>query len=219
MPSSSSSNIIPIVDYKKPFNVDLGSITEYFTSVLASDGNLDRGALKNGSRLFKDHFIHNINITRDYLHMIININRPADILEATCECVAGKGERAACKHLAALCFALLDYDQNKLYEACTQRLQQWHQPTRKSSNPVKVLDINFISVKHDKNEEEKPQYLHFLETDVHVPEATTTLRQLLVKYNQQSIAAASFLLPQPNLASFIPLPARVITERLKKREM
>ncbi|CAF4847063.1 unnamed protein product [Rotaria sp. Silwood2] len=72
MPSSSSSNIIPIVDYKKPFNVDLGSITEYFTSVLASDGNLDRGALKNGSRLFKDHFIHNINITRDYVKRTIS---------------------------------------------------------------------------------------------------------------------------------------------------
>ncbi|CAF4333891.1 unnamed protein product, partial [Adineta steineri] len=58
--------------------------------------------------------------------MIINTNRPADILEGTCECVAGNGPRAACKHSAALSFALLNYDQNKLYEAYTQRLQQWH---------------------------------------------------------------------------------------------
>ena len=66
MSSSSSSDVISIVDYKKPFNVDLGSITEYFSSVLASDGNLDRGALKNGNLLFKDHFVYNITITRDY---------------------------------------------------------------------------------------------------------------------------------------------------------
>ena len=76
--------------------------------------------------------------------MIINISQPADILEATCQCVAGKSARAACKHLAALCFALLDYDQNKLYEACTQRLQQWHQPTRRSPKPMNLLDINLL---------------------------------------------------------------------------
>jgi hypothetical protein len=146
------------------------------------------------------------------LQLIINTNRPADILEATCQCVAGRGSRAACKHLAALCFALLDYDNNKLYEACTQRLQQWHHPTRKSSNPVNLLDITFTCLKHNKTEEVKPKYLQFLQTDVHVPEATTTLRQLLVKYNQQSTAAASLLLPQPSITCFIPLPARVITE-------
>ena len=146
------------------------------------------------------------------MQLIINTNRPADILEATCQCVAGQGRRAACKHIAALCFALLDYDQNKLYEACTQRLQQWHQPTRKSTNPVNLLDINFTCLKHSKAEENKPKYLQFLQTDIHVPEATTTLRQLLVKYNQQSTAAASILLPQPALIRFIPLPARVISE-------
>jgi len=63
----SSSHVLSIVDYKKPFNIDLGSITDYFSTVLASDGNLDRGALKNGNLLFKDHFIYNITITRDYI--------------------------------------------------------------------------------------------------------------------------------------------------------
>jgi len=115
-------------------------------------------------------------------------------LEGTCQCVAGNGLRAACKHLTALCFALLDYDHRKLYEACTQRLQQWHHPTRKSSNPVNLLDINFFSLKHNKAEQRQPKYLKFLQTDVHVPEAITTLCQLLVKYKQQSTAAASIRL-------------------------
>ena len=57
------------------------------------------------------------------------------MLEGSCQCVAGSGDFAACKHVAALCFALLDYDNNKLYESCTQRLQHGHQSMRKSSNP------------------------------------------------------------------------------------
>ncbi|CAF5057136.1 unnamed protein product [Rotaria sp. Silwood1] len=146
------------------------------------------------------------------VQLLINTNRPSDILEGTCECVAGSGRYAACKHLAALCFALLDYDRNKLYEACTQRLQQWHHPTRKSSNPVNISEIKFFALKHNKDEENKPKYLQFLQTDVHIPEATTTLCRLLVKYNQQSTAAASILLPRSNSIRFIPLPARVVTE-------
>jgi hypothetical protein len=69
---SSSSHIISIIDYKRPFNIDIGSITEYFSSVLASDGNLNRGALKNGNLLFKNHFIHNITIVRDYTKRTIS---------------------------------------------------------------------------------------------------------------------------------------------------
>ncbi|CAF5138744.1 unnamed protein product, partial [Rotaria sp. Silwood1] len=138
--------------------------------------------------------------------------KPADILQSTCQCVAGKGERAACKHVAALCFALLDYDENKLYEACTERLQQWHQPTRKSSKPMNILHIKFTSLRHNKEEEDKPKYLKFLESDIHIPEATTTLRQLLIKYNQQSTAVGSILLPRHVTDSRIPLPARVINQ-------
>ena len=69
---SSPSHIISIIDYKRPFNIDIGSITEYFSSVLASDGNLNRGALKNGNLLFKNHFVHNITIDRDYTKRIVS---------------------------------------------------------------------------------------------------------------------------------------------------
>ncbi|CAF3438753.1 unnamed protein product [Rotaria sp. Silwood2] len=232
MTTSLLSNPISIVNYRRAFNIDLGSITEYFSSVLATDGNLDRGALKNGNLLFKDHFIHSINIYKHYakrtisakcraqmkksttynLNLIINTNNPADILEGICECVAGSGQRSACKHLAALCFALLDYDQNKLYEACTERLQEWHQPTRRSTNPIPLLDIRFTCLQHNRVEEKKSKYWKFLEEYSYVPAATTTLRRLLLKYDQQSNAAACFLLPQQTTTSFITLPARVVDQ-------
>ncbi|CAF3710264.1 unnamed protein product [Rotaria socialis] len=142
--------------------------------------------------------------------MIVNTNRPADILESTCECVAGNGPRAECKHLAALSFALVDYDQNKLYEACTQRLQQWHQPTRKSSNPVPLLNIRFTRLHHNRNEEKNLKYSKFLANYTYVPKVSTTLNQRLIKYDQQSSAATFFLLPGEDKISFINLPARII---------
>lgn len=78
----SSTHIFSIVDYKKPFNIDLGSITDYFSTVLASDGSLDRGALKNGNLLFKDHFIYNISITRDYIKRNISAKCRAQMKKA-----------------------------------------------------------------------------------------------------------------------------------------
>ncbi|CAM4988010.1 unnamed protein product, partial [Rotaria socialis] len=148
------------------------------------------------------------------LKLVINSNRPADILQGACECVAGNGPRAACKHLAALCFALLEYDEKKLYDACTQRLQQWHQPTRRSSNPVTLLDINFSCLQHDKTQQQKPNYLQFLNNYTYVPGATDCLHQLLVKYKQHSSVAASFLFVQETSPSFIPLPARIVAQDL-----
>jgi hypothetical protein len=76
-------DVVSIIDYKRPFNVDLGSITEYFSSVLASDGNLDRGALRNGNLLFKDHFIHNITIVRQYVKRIISAKCRAQMKKST----------------------------------------------------------------------------------------------------------------------------------------
>ena len=146
------------------------------------------------------------------MNLIINTNRPADILEGTCECVARYGPRAACKHLAAICFALADYDQNKLYEAVTQRLQQWHQPTRKSLNPVPLLYIRFTCLHHNRSEEKNSKYSQFLANYAYVPKASTTLNQLLIKYDQQSTAAAYFLLPRQDKNPFINLPARVAGE-------
>ncbi|CAF3367284.1 unnamed protein product [Rotaria socialis] len=128
------------------------------------------------------------------MKLILNSNRPADIIQATCECVAGHGPRAACKHLAALCFGLLDYDDKKLYDACTQRLQEWHQPTRRSTNPVPLSSIDFGCLQHDTTEQQTPQYAKFLKDYIYVSGAQRALHQLLIKYNQDLNIAASFFL-------------------------
>lgn len=83
MSTSPSITPISIINYKRPFNIDLGSITEYFCSVLASDGNHDRGALKNGNLLFKDHFVHSINIYKQYTKRTISGKCRAQMKKAT----------------------------------------------------------------------------------------------------------------------------------------
>ncbi len=71
MRSSSTSSSTSIIDYRRAFNVDIGSITEYFSTVLASNGQLNRGALRNGNLLFQDYFLHNIAISRQYVKLTI----------------------------------------------------------------------------------------------------------------------------------------------------
>ena len=83
MATSSNDNAISIISYKRPFNIDLGSITDYFSSVLASDGSHDRGALKNGSLLFKDHFVHSITIWKQYTKRTISAKCRAQMKKAT----------------------------------------------------------------------------------------------------------------------------------------
>jgi hypothetical protein len=82
MASSSSSSFISIVDYRRPLNIDVGSVTEYFCSVLASDGSLDRGALRNGNLLFKNHFVHTIAISRRFIEITVTAKCRAQMKKA-----------------------------------------------------------------------------------------------------------------------------------------
>ena len=79
---ATSSSSLSIVDYKRPFNVDASSITEYFCSVLASDGRSDRGALRNGNLLFKNHFVHSIGVSRRFIEITITAKCRAQMKKA-----------------------------------------------------------------------------------------------------------------------------------------
>ncbi|CAF1333865.1 unnamed protein product [Rotaria sp. Silwood1] len=66
-----------------------------------------------------------------------------------------------------------------------------------------------MCLKQYQAEEDKPKYLQLLQTDMSLPEASTSLRQLLLKYNLESTAAGIIVLPKPTLTHFIPIPARI----------
>ena len=60
---------------------------------------------------------------------------------AECECVAGKGPTASCKHIAALCEDFSRKRQLPSYLTCTDRLQTWNQPRPRKLQPIPVESL------------------------------------------------------------------------------
>ena len=68
-----------------------------------------------------------------------------DITSASCDCPAGKGPSASCKHVGALCYALVEFcASGKVPEflTCTDRLQQWNKPRPKKIDPIPVAEFS-----------------------------------------------------------------------------
>lgn len=66
----------------------------------------------------------------------ISISDIGEVQMSECECTAGSGAHAACKHLAAMAFLTIECVHAgvmKIKKASTERLQTFHQPSRWSS--------------------------------------------------------------------------------------
>ncbi|CAH1647567.1 unnamed protein product [Spodoptera littoralis] len=72
--------------------------------------------------------------------IVLNINGNPEA--SHCECPAGSGTNALCKHVAVLLFGIKNMVREKnllLQEVCTQKLQQFHVPKKLyTGTPVKV---------------------------------------------------------------------------------
>lgn len=65
-----------------------------------------------------------------------------------CECAAGKGPKAVCKHVACACYAILrikEYSEWRVMKTPTDTKQKWHEPKKKkrSSSAKKAEAISF----------------------------------------------------------------------------
>ena len=63
---------------------------------------------------------------------------------AECGCPAGRGPRASCKHIAALCYALEEFARLKqlpTFHTCTDKLQTWNQPRPRKLQPMPVENL------------------------------------------------------------------------------
>ncbi|CAH2084538.1 unnamed protein product [Euphydryas editha] len=72
----------------------------------------------------------------------IKLNKEGPPEESHCECPAGSGVNATCKHIAVLLYAVENMAQQKciiLSEVCTQQLQKWNCPSKKyTGTPIKA---------------------------------------------------------------------------------
>ncbi|XP_063436783.1 uncharacterized protein LOC134718219 [Mytilus trossulus] len=72
------------------------------------------------------------------------INKELTIMEAKCECAAGMGPTAHCKHVCAVLFGMTQFScfkELRTEETCTQRLQTFHQCKPFSGSPIKAQKL------------------------------------------------------------------------------
>jgi len=72
----------------------------------------------------------------------ISVDMHGVVLQAQCECSAGSGPNAHCKHVAVTLYALTQVKQGIFTkETCTQQLQTFHQAKAYTGSPVKMQDL------------------------------------------------------------------------------
>ena len=74
-------------------------------------------------------------------------SRSYEIDGAECECAAGKGPKASCKHIAALCYALEDFSRRRQlpsYLTSIDKLQTWNQPRPRKLQPIPVESLRTV---------------------------------------------------------------------------
>ena len=82
----------------------------------------------------------------------ISIEDNGQINETQCECAAGMGPTAHCKHVQVILLAVVDFSSGKqpnMELTCTEKIQSFHRPKRlHSGSPVKAADLDV----HNKTE-------------------------------------------------------------------
>ena len=143
-----------------------GQLVTYFVCRTVADG-LPAGDFKSMNKsakyLFDCGHVQNIQIGQSTGYTLVRANclpemkkdrvykvflslekTSWDIATAECGCPAGKGPNASCKHVGALCYALVEFFKSgKLpdFLTCTQRLQEWNKPRPRKVEPIPVLNL------------------------------------------------------------------------------
>ena len=72
--------------------------------------------------------------------MDIRLDRHHVVVECQCQCAAGMGPEAHCKHVAVTLYAITQADKGTM-ETCTQVLQTFHQAKKYTGSPVKMNEL------------------------------------------------------------------------------
>lgn len=149
MPKFSLSNII---SYFVTRTVNDGKAASDFKSINQSAENLFRcGHVQGLCIVYKDEYYWikadcRPEMKKDKMYkMVMSMCTGSwDINSAFCGCPAGKGPRASCKHIGALCYALANFcslGQLTEFVTCTDVLQQWNKPCPKKQDPITVDEL------------------------------------------------------------------------------
>lgn len=74
----------------------------------------------------------------------VSLTSTGVVADCQCECAAGMGPSAHCKHVRCVLIGLLDFAQQGKFltvQTCTQELQSFHRPKQHTGSPVKARDL------------------------------------------------------------------------------
>lgn len=149
-----AGNFNQLVEGTKVPPITTDHIKGYFQLRAASDSHSmgDQKALAKGKLLLESLNVHACSIRPDnadvYFSGIVHasmkksvaynvkmkVQWSGEIINTECECAAGQGPYATCKHLAALALMLENFHGNKVLmvrQTCTENLQTFHHPKKK----------------------------------------------------------------------------------------
>ena len=91
-------------------------------------------------------------------HVHVVLDDEGAVVQANCECTAGGGSRARCKHVATCMYGLESLARTKnmrLEATCTQAAQIWHAPRKgvATAPPTKAVNIDYKTHKIGEEEE------------------------------------------------------------------
>lgn len=136
--------------------ISMTSINEWFTARQAT------ASLKKGRQLFHEKFLKctetfkmtnmvyiksmcSAQTSKNVDYLVQTLVHKKDIIQASCQCAAGAGLNAACKHLAALFYCIEHYQGcGIVHEAIsrTNTAQQWKMPPKgKKPDPMTSFEI------------------------------------------------------------------------------
>ena len=144
----------------------LSNVINYFVIRTASDGKAAddfKSINKSAENLFHCGHVQALLVTstgeywwvkadcrpemkKDKLYkMIMSLCKGSwDINSAICGCPAGKGPSASCKHIGALCYALVNFCSSGHlpdFITCTDLMQEWNKPCPKKHKPITVDEL------------------------------------------------------------------------------
>ena len=136
-------------------------------------------------------------------------NKMGEVMSAQCTCKAGANEY--CKHVGALLHAILDFSESDLKQiptniSCTEKPQQWHKPTQRTSSvPILFKDILMIKHDYDADKRQKTDKRIQRKNDKEANSSCPSFAQRVTREQVMDLCKALKTLPKESNAVFISL--------------
>ena len=119
-----------------------------------------------------------------------------NIRQAQCECAAGLGPSAHCKHILCVLFCLVQFFTSGILnteQTCTQKLQTFHKAKRYCGSPLKMGDLSFGKPSQRNNLQYDPRNPNYVNT----PGYGDYVRNLTINFSCQAPNMAIMQMVEP----------------------